>query len=118
MRMLLKIVIYALAVWVAVQLVDGLDYVGETLGLLAIALIFAIVNAVVRPIVKLFSFPVIMLTLGLFIFVINAAMFALTIWITGGFDLGLTSTGFGATFLGALVVTLVTWAGEAIIPDR
>ena len=84
-------------------------------GSTAIALILAAVNAVARPIVTFFSLPIVLLTLGLFLLVINAAMFALTIWISGELDLGLSSTGFGATFLGALIVTIVSWIGDALI---
>jgi putative membrane protein len=54
------------------------------------------------------------LTLGLFLLVINAIMLAVTIWISGMLGLGLTSTGFGATFIGAIVVAIVAWVGEAI----
>jgi putative membrane protein len=114
MGLIVKVLVTAVAVWVAVQLV-GLDYEGSTVGLLVIALILAAVNAVARPIVTFFSLPIVLLTLGLFLLVINAAMFALTIWISGELDLGLSSTGFGATFLGALIVTIVSWIGDALI---
>lgn len=57
--------------------------------------------------------PLVLLTLGLFLLVINALMFGLTIWISQQLGLGMTSTGFGATFLGALAVTVVSWVGEA-----
>lgn len=117
MSLLIKIATTALAVWVAVQLVDGLDFTGDAVALIAIAVILAVVNAVVRPVVSLLSLPVVLLTLGLFLLVINALMFGLTIWISGELDLGLGSTGFGATFLGALVVTIVAWVTETIL-DR
>jgi putative membrane protein len=114
MRLIVKVLVTAAAVWVAVRLVDGLDYSGDWLGLLLIAVILAVVNALARPIVTLLSLPIVLLTLGLFLLVINALMLALTIWISDEFGLGLTSTGFGATFLGALIVTVVSWIGEAI----
>jgi putative membrane protein len=115
MSMLFKLAVTALAVWVAVQLVDGLRFTGSLSALIVIALILALVNAVARPIVTFFSFPIVLVTLGLFLLVINAMMFALTIWISGELDLGLTSTGFGATFVGALIVTVVSWIGEALL---
>jgi putative membrane protein len=115
MSLIVKLLITAVGVWLAVQFVDGLDYSGGWLGLVVIAVILAVVNALARPIVTLLSLPIVLLTLGLFLLVINALMFGLTIWISDQFDLGLTSTGFGATFLGALIVTAVSWVGEAVL---
>lgn len=115
MGFIVKLLVTALAVWLAVQIVDGLDYSGSWVGLLAIALILAVVNALARPLVTILSLPVVLLTLGFFLLVINALMFGLTIWISGQLDLGLTSSGFLATFLGALVVTIVSWIGEALL---
>lgn len=115
MGFLLKVAITGVGVWLAVQLVNGLQFTGTTVALIAIAVILALVNAVVRPVVSLLSLPLVLLTLGLFLLVINALMLGLTIWISEQFDLGLTSTGFGATFLGALVVTIVSWLGEALL---
>ena len=117
MGMIVKLLVTAFAVWVAVQLIDGLEYRGSWVGLLAIALILALVNTLARPLVTVLSLPLVLLTLGLFLLVINALMFALTIWISGQLDLGLTSTGFAATFLGALIVTVVSWVGEAVLGD-
>lgn len=115
MGFIVKLLVTAAAVWIAVQLVDGLSYRGGWLGLLLIALILAVVNALARPIVTLLSLPIVLLTLGLFLLVINALMFGLTIWISDELGLGLTSTGFAATFLGALIVTIVSWIGEALL---
>lgn len=115
MGLILKIAVYAVAVWAAVEIVDGLDFEGGIGALILVALILAAVNAVVKPVVKLFSLPLVILTLGLFLLIVNAAMFGLAIWLAGQFDLGITSTGFGATFLGALIVSLVTWVGEALV---
>lgn len=114
-RLVLKIAVYALAIWLAVQMIDGLNLEDPTwTGLAAVAVILAVVNAVVRPVIKLMSLPVVLLTLGLFLLVINAVMLWLTIRISEALELGLTSDGFGATFLGALVISVVVWIGEAI----
>lgn len=114
-RIVLKIAVYALAIWLAVQLVDGLHLDDPTwTGLAAIAVILAAVNAVVRPVIKLLSLPVVLLTLGLFLLVINAFMLWLTMRISDALELGLTSEGFGSTFLGALVISVVVWIGEAV----
>jgi putative membrane protein len=115
MSFLVKLLVNALAVWLAVQVVAGLDYSGTWVGLVVIALILAVVNALARPLVTLLSLPLVLLTLGFFLLVINALMFGLTIWISGQLDLGLTSSGFWATFLGALIVTVVSWIGEALL---
>lgn len=116
--MLIKLAINALAVWLAVLLIDGLEFDGEWYALLAIAVVLAIVNAVVKPIVTVLSLPFVVLTLGLFLLLVNTAMFWLTIRISEALDLGLTSTGFGATFLGGLVIAIVTWAGERAFAKR
>jgi putative membrane protein len=115
LSLLVKLAITTAAVWVAVQIIDGLNYTGGWLGLVVIAVILAVVNALARPIVTILSLPIVLLTLGLFLLVINALMFGLTIWISEQFALGLTSTGFGATFLGALIVAAVSWVGEAVL---
>lgn len=115
MALILKLAVYAVAVWAAVKVVDGLSFEGGLVALVLVALILAAVNAVVKPVVKLFSLPLVILTLGLFLLIVNAAMFGLAIWIAGEFGLGISSTGFGATFLGALIVSLVSWVGEALV---
>lgn len=117
MRLLLKIVLYGAAVWAAVKLVDGLRFEGGLVALLLVAVILAAVNTVVKPIVKLFSFPLVILTLGLFLLIVNTLMFWLAIAIAGAFELGISTTGFWATFLGALIVSIVTWIGEGLV-DR
>lgn len=115
MGLVLKLVIYAAALWVAVRLIDGLELTGGALALLAIAVVFAVVNALVKPIVSFLSLPLVLLTLGLFLLVVNALMLALTIAISGALSLGLTAPGgFGAIFLGALVISVVTWVAELV----
>lgn len=118
MKLVLKLAVYAAALWVAVSLVDGLAFEGSWVALVAVALVFAAVNAVVKPVVQVLSLPLILLTLGLFLLVVNALMLGLTIWLAGALGLGITSTGFGATLLGAIVVSIVTWAGEAVLETR
>lgn len=101
-RFLIRLVVNAVAIWAAVQLVPGLDYVGSTTSLLIVALVFGVVNALVRPLLLLLTCPFIILTLGLFVLVVNTIMLSLTVWLSSIWDLGLTSTGFWAAFLGAL----------------
>ncbi len=118
-NLLLKLGVNALAIWVAVRFVDGLTYDdGEgflKLALLALAL--GLINGLVKPIVKFFSFPAVLLSLGLFLIVINIAMFGLLVLLSGTFDLGLDATGFGPIAIGGLIVSAVAWVGELVIPD-
>ncbi|HEX2152802.1 MAG TPA: phage holin family protein [Acidimicrobiia bacterium] len=112
MKSLLGLAATAAGVWVAVQIVPGLEFDGNAWAFVGVALLVAIANAIVRPILSLLSFPVILLTLGLFLLVINAIVLQLVVWLSAPdrLDLGLTSTGFfWATFLGALVISLVRW---------
>jgi putative membrane protein len=119
MPFVIGVVINAFAVWVAVGVVGGLSFDGDVWKLLLIALILGLVNAAIKPVLKMLSLPLIVLTLGLFILVINWAMFALVVWLAGParLDLGLASTGFVATFLGALIISLVSWAASTVIKD-
>lgn len=115
MGFVLKIAVTALAVWVAVRLVGGLEFSGDAVALIAVAVVLALVNAVVRPVLTVLSLPFVVLTLGLFLLVVNAAALGIAVWISEGLGLGLTSSGFGALFLGALVITVVSWVTELAI---
>lgn len=119
MGAVIKVLIYAAALWVAVELVPGLEFVGESpLAYLAIALVLGVANAVLRPILRLLSFPLVVVTLGLFALVVNAVILWLVIEISDALDLGLASDGFGSTFLAAVIVSLVTWALETFLGRR
>lgn len=114
MGLVLRLAINAGAVWLAVAMIDGLDFDGTWVALVIVAAVLAVLNAVVKPIVKLLSLPFVILTLGLFLLVVNAVMLQVVIAISRATDLGLDSTGFGATFLGAIVISLATWIGEVV----
>ncbi len=116
-RFLIRLVVNAVAIWAAVQLVPGLNYVGSPTSLLIVALVFGVVNALVRPLLLLLTCPFIILTLGLFVLVVNTILLSLTVWLSGIWDLGLTSTGFWATFLGALVISIVSSVINLLIKD-
>jgi putative membrane protein len=113
MELILRLLLNAVALWVAIRLVSGITYdggfesVGGVLGFLGVALVFGIVNSFVKPILQFFSIPFILLTLGLFLFVVNAFALWITSGISGWLGLGFRVNGFGAAFLGALVVSLV-----------
>lgn len=113
MKIVLKLAVTAAAIWIAVWAVDGLDFRGGFWAFLGVSAVLLVANAVVKPILNILSFPLILLSLGLFLLITNALVLQLTIWITGDV---LTSTGFlWATFLGALVISIVRWAADAIV---
>ena len=94
--------------WVATRIVPGVSYTGGWIPLLAVALVFGVVNAFVRPVARILTFPIVILTLGLFLLVINGFMLWLTSALSDALDLGFHVQGFGSAFLGALVVSLVS----------
>lgn len=123
-NLIIKLLANAVALAVAAWLISGITIQGATTGrriltLLIVAAIFGLVNAIVKPIVKLLSLPFIILTLGLLIFVINAAMLLLTSWITGKLDVQFHVDGFWpAALLGSLVITVVGMLLNAVLPDK
>lgn len=122
MRFLIRIVITAVALWVAVHFVPGMAVLHGSQGwndwayLGIAALIVALVNRFVRPIVKLLSLPFYILTLGLFFLVINAAMLLLAAYISEQIHMGLSVDSFGAAFFGGIIVGLVNWVASLFIP--
>ena len=108
MHFLLRLLINAAALWVAIQLVGGIDHQGSVWSLLFVALVFGVLNASVRPLFLLLSLPMLIVTLGLFMFVINALMLLLTGWVSGLLGLGFYVEGFWAAFLGGLIVSAVS----------
>jgi putative membrane protein len=122
-RLIVRLLAGAVALAVAAGLIDGISVGPGTTGerlltLLAVAVIFGLVNAVVRPIVRLFTFPLFIITLGLFTFVVNALMLLLTAWIGDQFDLAFEVDGFVAALLGALVISVVSFLINVALPDK
>ena len=118
MQFLLRLLINAAALWVAIRIVPGVTHTGSAASLFVVALVFGVLNASVRPLLKLFTFPLLILTLGLFTFVINAFMLMLTSWVSGLLHVGFHVAGFGSAFLGALVVSLVSFLLSLFVKDR
>ncbi|WP_460775282.1 phage holin family protein [Microbacterium sp. GXF7504] len=127
MRFLIRVVVNAFAIWVVTLLPLGVAVIpfapGETLQLvltlLAVAAIFAIVNTVVGTIVKVLTFLLYILTLGLFSLIVNGFLLWLTAWITSGWDWGLRVEDFWLGVVAALVITLINWIfGIILRPDR
>lgn len=111
MRFLLKLVVIAVAVWIVAAVVPGV-HVQHGIGSYAIiAVIFAVINVLVKPVLKLLSFPFILLTLGLFLIVINAAVLGLTALATTRLDID----GFGPAVVASLLISAVTWTGDNVL---
>jgi putative membrane protein len=124
MRFLVRVVINAIALWVAALVVDGItlgqrNNVGNTvLTALIVGAIFGIVNAIVKPILTILSIPFIIITLGLFLIVINALMLGLTSWLADVFDLSFhVADFFWDAVFGAVIVSLVSWAISVVVPE-
>ena len=126
MQHLIRLIITAVSIWVATLLVQGITIasppengnVSKVLVLLVVAVVFTLVNAVVKPIVKLLSLPLVIVTLGLFLLVINALMLGLTAWITSFSDYGLRVDGVWAAVIGGIIVGVVNWVLGILVPDN
>lgn len=122
MSFIVRVIINGVAIWFATLILPGLTVVGtgstaQYIGvILLVALVFGIVNAIVKPIVKLLSIPLYILTLGLFTLVVNALMLLLTEWITEQSTWGLRIDNFGTAVLGALVISIVSFVLSVLAP--
>ena len=105
--MLLRLIVTALSLWVATKFVSGITFTGDNyVALLGVALVFGVVNSLVKPILSLFSFPVVLLTLGLFLFVINGLMLLLTSYLSSRLGFGFHVSGIVPAIIGSLVVSI------------
>ncbi|MFI6745560.1 phage holin family protein [Actinomadura luteofluorescens] len=121
-RILLKVVATAVALWVATVLIDGITLGDQTTGrriltLAAVAVIFGLVNAVLKPIIKTLGCAFYVITLGLIGLVVNALLLWLTSELAEGLDLPFHVTGFWPAFWGAIVVGVVGWLLHLFLPD-
>ena len=123
MRFLIRLLANAAALAVATLLLSGITLTsatltGQTITLLVVAFIFGILNAIVKPIFAFFSIPLLLLTLGLFLLVINACMLLLTSWLAGKFGLagGLHEV-VKASLIGSIIVSIVSLVVNAFLPD-
>jgi len=107
MNFVLNLLINTFALWTAARVISGIAYSGPWYGLLLVALVFGVLNAFVRPVLKFLSFPFVILTLGLFIFILNAFMLWLTSAASKALDLGFSVAGFRPALWGALVISLI-----------
>jgi putative membrane protein len=109
MNFILRLLINALALWLATRLVDGISFDGEIVFLLVVAMIFGVVNTIVKPILMVLTFPFLIVTLGLFLLVLNGVMLWLTGAISDAAELGFHVSSFKAAFIGGLVVSVVSF---------
>jgi putative membrane protein len=117
-RFLLRWAINAAGVYAAIWIVPGIDFLGEWTGILWIALIFGLLNALVRPLLKLLTCPLIILTLGLFTIVVNTLMLMLTSTVAQYFNIFFTVDGFWSALLGSLVISLVSVVLSIFVRDE
>ncbi|NEY30760.1 phage holin family protein [Streptomyces sp. PRKS01-65] len=120
---LVKTIANAGALAVAVWLLDKITLTGDSTGkkagtLILVALVFGLVNLLVRPVVTVLTLPLFVLTLGLFTLVVNALMLLLTSWLADKLDLSFHVEGFWTAVLGGLIVSVVSWALNVVLPDK
>jgi putative membrane protein len=113
-RFLLRLLVLAGIIALVAWLVPGIDVNGGFLWLVWVAFLWSVINAFVGPILRLLSLPVIVFTLGLFLIVINAALVAITAWLSDHLDVD----SFGAAVLGGLLIGLFSWLAEVVLPMR
>ena len=117
-KFILRWMINALALYLAVYFVPGVIYEGEWTGFLWLALIFGLLNALLRPILKFFALPLIVLTLGLFTIIINTGLLMLTSFIGQNFGIGFMVSDFWQALLGSLVISAVSIVMGLILRDE
>mgnify|MGYP002626551182 CR=1 FL=1 len=109
----IRLLVNALALWVAAEIVSGIRLSDELVDVLIVALVFGIVNALLKPVLIVLSFPFLLVTLGLFALVVNGALLMLTAALTERLDV----TGLGAAILGSIVISIVTMVMGKVLED-
>ncbi|WP_147919040.1 phage holin family protein [Ruania zhangjianzhongii] len=128
MRFLIKVLINGIALWLTSLWVSGMDFIVDTgltnsaaldtvIVVAVVAAVFTLVNAIIKPIVKVVSFLFYILTLGLFFLVVNALMLMLTSWITTFTEYGLRVEGFWTAVLAALIISIISLILTVVLPD-
>ncbi len=122
LRFLIRTIATAAGLWVATALISGITVSGSSgwanaLTLFAVAVIFGVVNAVLKPIIKVLGCLFYIVTLWLIAFVVNALLFLLVGWLAGAVQLPFHVQGFWSAFWGAIIVSVVSWAINLLVPD-
>jgi len=120
MKIIIRILINAVALYITAWLLPGITLSGGAWGLLIVAIIFGLVNALIRPIISLLSLPITLITLGLFTLVINAGMLLLTGLLAGGYMSfeGSILQNFTTACLGSIIISLVSLVLSWLLPDK
>jgi len=118
MKLVIRILITMASLWVASRWVTGISTDGSLLALAGVALVFGIVNGFVRPILTLLSLPVVIVTLGIFLLVINALMLMLTSALSNSLGLGFHVAGFVPALIGSVVISIVSTVLSMLLPDE
>ena len=121
----IKVLVNGVALWVAAYLVQGIQLAqnrastsSQLVTVLWVAVIFGVINALIKPVMTILSLPVIILTLGLFVLIVNAAMLQLTSWFAGQFSLDFhVDHFFWDAVLGSIIITIVSMILNAVLPD-
>jgi putative membrane protein len=108
MSFVVRTLVNAAALWVATKIVPGVSFDGGPLAFLGVALVFGVINATLRPLTKILTFPLIIVTLGIFALIVNGLMLWFTSSLSSSLGLGFHVSGFWAAFFGALVVSIVS----------
>jgi putative membrane protein len=118
MKLILRVFINAFAIWLTNFLLSGFNFEGTILNLIIVAIIFGFVNAIIRPIVKLLTLPINLVTLGLFTLIINMLMLILTVWLSESLSLtgGLFQNMLTA-FIAAIVISIISTILSWFLPD-
>jgi putative membrane protein len=113
-RMAVRLLVLAVVIGLVAAIVPGIDVHGGFAWLLWIAMIFSLVNLILGPLFRLLSLPLIILTLGLFLLIVNAALLAITAGLSDHLDVD----SFGAAVLGGLLISVFSWLAEVLLPLR
>lgn len=118
MKLVLRIIINAVAIWITSLLLSGFVFSGSIINLIIIGIVFGLINAFIRPLVKLLTLPINIATLGLFSLVINTLMLMLTVWLSDSLSLeGGFFKSFLTAFVGAIIISIVSTVLSWFMPD-
>ena len=114
-RIFITWLINTIAIMLAIKFVPGITFSGEWWGILLTGVVFGLVNTFIRPLIKFFTLPLLIFSLGLFTFVINAAMLGVTSWVSDIMNLGFHVEGFKSAFIGAFLISIVSLALSCLV---